>query len=144
MIEPLRLSIDLACSADHAFDVWTRRFGTWWPAGHSVSGTPEAVVLEPRLGGRIFERTREGQEHDWGEITHWEPPRRIEYRWHLRRDRAQATIVEIRFFAISNTASRVDIEHSGWEALGDEASAWRNANAAGWNGLLPHFLAACR
>jgi hypothetical protein len=38
----------------------------------------------------------------------------------------------------------VEIEHSGWEALGDEADAWRDQNRAGWDALLPHFAAAVR
>ena len=67
MIEPLRVSIDVDCGAEHAFDTWTTRFGTWWPRGHTVSGDPAAtVVLEPRVRGRIYERTPEGVEIDWG------------------------------------------------------------------------------
>jgi hypothetical protein len=70
------------------------RIGTWWPADHTVTGDDDlAVVLEPRRGGRIFERTRDGVEHDWGEVTIWEPPTRLGYTWHLRRDRADATDV---------------------------------------------------
>jgi hypothetical protein len=53
MIEPLRLSVEIQCSAAHAFEVWTSRLSTWWPKGHSASGDPDMVVtLEPRMGGR--------------------------------------------------------------------------------------------
>ncbi len=70
MIEPIRLS----------FEVWTDRIDQWWPADHTASGEPDTtVILEPRPGGRIFERTTSGVEHDWGEVTIWEPPARLGY-----------------------------------------------------------------
>ncbi len=37
MTAPLKLSFDVACSVEHAFDVRTNRIDTWWPSGHSVS-----------------------------------------------------------------------------------------------------------
>lgn len=145
MIEPLRVELELACSPEHAFRTWTERFGTWWPPGHSVSGDPAAVVLEPRLGGRIYERTHDGQEVEWGEITLWDAPRRLAYLWHIRRDRADATDVEVAFLpdGTSGDRTRVEITHTGWERLGAEAQTWRDANAGGWSGLLPHFTQAC-
>ena len=86
--DPLRLSFDIGCPTDHAFDVWTTRLSSWWPKGHSASGDPDTVVtLEPRLGGRIFERTPDGTEIDWGGITAWNPPHRLGYLWHIGRDR---------------------------------------------------------
>ncbi|MGI8984915.1 MAG: DUF6855 family protein [Acidimicrobiales bacterium] len=43
MIEPLRVSVEVACEPEHAFGTWTARFGTWWPRGHTVSaGSVEA------------------------------------------------------------------------------------------------------
>lgn len=88
VIEPLHLSVEIQCSAAHAFDVWTSRLSMWWPKGHSASGDPETVVtLEPRLGGRIFERTPDG-------------------------------------------TTRLDIVHAGWDRLGREGEAWRNADTA--------------
>lgn len=143
MIEPLQLSFDVACPPEVAFDVWTRRFGMWWPRSHSVTGESALeVVLEPRPGGRIFERTAAGVEHDWGEVTIWEPPHRFGYLWHLRRDRADATDVEIRFIAGLDGTTRVDIVHRGWERLGTEGQAWRDRNRGGWETLLPHYRAA--
>jgi uncharacterized protein YndB with AHSA1/START domain len=143
MIEPLRFEFDVACSQEHAFDTWTARIGTWWPTSHSVTVDPELeVVLEGRVGGRIFERTPSGVEHDWGEITAWEPPRRFSYLWHLRRDRADATDVEIRFVASSPMSTRVEILHTGWERLGAGGQAWRDRNRGGWESLLPSYRQA--
>lgn len=145
MIEPLNLAFDVACSAEHAFATWTARIGSWWPADHTVSGERGLdVVLEPVIGGRIYERTRSGEEHEWGEVTVWEPPARLGYLWHLRRDRAEATEVEIRFVAVAAAATRVEIEHRGWERLGDGAEDWRDRNRGGWQTLLPHFIEATR
>ena len=137
------MSVEVACAAEHAFTTWTARFGLWWPRAHTVSADPAAeVILEPAVGGRIFERTPDGREIDWGEVTGWEPPRRLAYLWHIRRDRSDATDVEISFVPLAGDRSRIDIVHSGWERLGAEAEPWRDANAGGWRGLLPHFIGA--
>jgi hypothetical protein len=140
--EPLRMTFTVDCPAVHAFTVWTARISAWWPADHTVSGDAGLdVVLEPIVGGRIFERTQSGVEHDWGEVTVWEPPRRLGYLWHLRRDRADATEVEITFTE-RDGATVVAIEHRGWDRLGALGPDWREANKGGWSTLLPHYIAA--
>ena len=142
-VEPLRLSFEIACPSDHAFAVWTTRMGSWWPKGHSTSGDPRtAVMLEPRLGGRIYERTSDGRRIEWGEITRWDPPRSLAYRWHIGRERAQATLVELSFVDKGDGTTRLDVVHSGWEQLGADAVAYRDANTNGWQTLLPSFVAA--
>jgi uncharacterized protein YndB with AHSA1/START domain len=143
MKAPLKMSFDVACSADHAFRVWTSEIDTWWPPDHTVSGQVDLkIVLESGVGGRIYERTSEGVEHDWGEVTVWNPPRQLVYLWYLRQDRADATEVEIHFVAQSATATRIEIEHRGWERLGAASEERRAQNRGGWQSLLPHFRAA--
>ena len=142
MNAPLKISFDVACSVEHAFAVWTSGIGSWWPADHTVSGGPDLVVLQSGVGGRIYERTADGIEHDWGEVTVWEPPRQLAYVWHLRRDRSDATEVEIRFRPHGDGATRVEIEHRGWERLGSAGEQWRAQNQAGWETLLPHYQTA--
>ena len=143
MSEPLKLSFDVACSPEHAFRVWTSRISTWWPSDHTVSGQSDLeIVLESGVGGRIYERTAEGVEHDWGEVTIWEPPSRLAYEWYLNQGRADATEVEIRFLTQGIAATRVEIEHRGWERLGTTGEERRAQNRAGWETLLPHFRAA--
>ena len=143
MIEPLRFAFDVACPVEHAFDVWTARTSSWWPRSHTVSQEKGLeVVFEARSGGRIFERTRSGREFEWGEITAWEPPRRLRYIWWIATDLASATEVEITF-SPRGDRTRIAIEHRGWEKLGDGGPGWRDTNRGGWDGTLPHYMAAC-
>jgi uncharacterized protein YndB with AHSA1/START domain len=143
MNQPLSLSFDVACSPERAFAAWTTGISSWWPRDHTVTGRADlAVVLQGRVGGRIYERTPDGVEHDWGEVTVWDPPRKLIYLWHIGQDRANATEVEIHFVAQGDAATRVEIEHRGWERLGAAGEERRAQNRGGWEGLLPHFLAA--
>jgi uncharacterized protein YndB with AHSA1/START domain len=143
MSEPFRLSFEVACAPEHAFRVWTTRISSWWPRDHTVSGQADAeVVLQGRVGGRIYERTPDGAEHEWGEVARWEPPTRLGYVWHIGQDRANATDVEIRFSPQDNACTRVDIEHGGWQRLGSVAEERRAQNRRGWDALVPEFVAA--
>lgn len=144
MIEPLKIAFEVECSPNHAFETWTRKATAWWPPEHTVSHERGArIVFEPRSGGRIFERTASGQEIEWGEVVEWDPPRRLRYLWHIATDPANATEVSIAFHRAPN-GTRIEIEHGGWDRLGEIGQAWRNANQAGWDGVLPSFAQASR
>lgn len=137
------MSFRVACSIEHAFEIWTARTSLWWPADHTVSGEDDLdVVIEPQVGGRIFERSTSGREEEWGEVLEWEPPRRFVYLWHLRADRADATEVEI-VFTPDGGETEVRIDHRGWERLGARGDAWRARNRSGWDTLLPWYVDMC-
>jgi len=140
--DPLRISFDVACAAEHAFTIWTARISAWWPRDHTISGQAEQIVLQDRVGGRIYERAADGTEHEWGEVTVWQPPERLGYLWYLGREPADATDVEIRFTARGAAQTRIEITHRGWERLGQAAGPWRDRNQAAWQTLLPHYLTA--
>ena len=143
MIEPFRLAFDLRAPQHHAFDVYTRDIDRWWPASHTQTGRSDLrIVMEGRPGGRIFERTPEGDEFDWGRVQVWEPPGRLVYSWHLRRDPAEWTEVEIVFRPVGAEATHVEIEHRGWERLGAVGQKERDMHGSGWGTLLPHYQEA--
>jgi uncharacterized protein YndB with AHSA1/START domain len=145
VIEPLRIAFDVGCPPEQTFELWTARTSVWWPTTHTVSAQPGVeVIIEPGVGGRIYERTPQGDEHDWGQVTTWEPPDRISYLWHLRQNRADATEVEITFAATDGEGdgTTVSIVHHGWDQLGTRGQERRDSNQRGWAGLLPHFKAA--
>jgi activator of Hsp90 ATPase-like protein len=143
MTDSLHITFDVACSREHAFAVWTSGIDAWWPRDHTVTADPGlVVVLQGRVGGRIYERTPDGAEHDWGEVTAWDPPTLLGYRWHLGQEPDDATDVEVRFVAEGEAATRIEIEHRGWHRLGARAEVLRNRNRLGWDAFLAHYVPA--
>jgi uncharacterized protein YndB with AHSA1/START domain len=138
---PLRISFDVSCKPDRAFELWTSKIDTWWPPDHTVSGENATIIMEAGVGGRILERTADGVEHEWGKVQQWEPPTRLSYTWYLGRSPSEATDVTVVFIELGES-TMVEIEHRGWERLGMEAAHWRDRNRIGWESLLPHFAAA--
>ena len=68
-MDPIVVEFDLEASPAHAFEVWTSRPSMWWPRSHTITQDPDlTVVFEPFPGGRIYERGRDGSEHEWGEM----------------------------------------------------------------------------
>jgi hypothetical protein len=142
-IEPIEIAFTVPCSPEHAFDVWTARTSMWWPTSHSVTGDPDlTVTIEPRVGGRLLERTPAGEEHVWGEVLAWDPPASFTYRWHLNQEVADATEVTIGFQG-TEVGTEVRIVHGGWERLGDRGPGLQERNRHGWDGVLPGYRAAC-
>jgi hypothetical protein len=98
------------------------------------------VTFESRPGGRIYERTPDGAEHDWGEVLAWEPRAASPTSGTWAPTDSRATEVDISFSGDAAGTS-VTITHRGWERLG-AAAAWRQRNLGGWSGLLPHYRQA--
>jgi uncharacterized protein YndB with AHSA1/START domain len=138
----IRKTVTVNAPVDKAFRVFTDEIATWWPLeGHSVSDTEaETVVIEGRVGGRMFERSTAGEEIVWGTVQAWEPPNRFATTWHPGRDEETAQEVEVRFVA-EGERTRVELEHRGWERLGDEAITKARMYDQGWEAVLEKHYA---
>ena len=141
MQEPLLVEFEVRCAPAHAFEMWTRRCATWWPPRHTVSGDPAAIVFEPGAGGRIFERSEDGQEHDWGSVIDWEPPSRLRYRWRIFFEPSEATEVELTF-SPDGERTIVRLGQSGWERLGETGASRRARTGRAWETLTADFASA--
>jgi uncharacterized protein YndB with AHSA1/START domain len=138
----VRRSVTVNRSVEDAFRLFTEGMSTWWPfETHSIGkdgADPEEAVLEGREGGRLYERMADGHTSHWGTVLVWEPPTRLVLSWELRPDRPP-TEVEVRFSAAGD-ATRVDLEHRGWERLGDQAEEAKASYDSGWEFVLGHFV----
>ena len=144
MIEPLRMSFEVDTPTDHAFETWTARDRSL-VAGRPHPHGPIRPADRARGSGRwadLRADTATDEEWDWGRVTAWEPPARLVYLWHLERDRPRRPRSRSSSCRSRRDATRVEIEHRGWEALGSDGQAWRDANMGGWATLLPHYQAA--
>jgi uncharacterized protein YndB with AHSA1/START domain len=113
--------------------------GEWWPLDLASYGGDRAseIFLEPRIGGRFFERFIDGDELQVGTVTACQPPRLISFTW-ATSDWLGETVVDVRFNPQAD-GTRVDLSHHGFERIGpvgpDVAAKFRG----GWPGVLRAF-----
>ena len=142
---PVRKTLQVKASQTRAFEVFTAGFGRWWPASHSVSKSPQkAAIIEPKLGGRWYERGEDGSTCDWGSVLVWEPPSRLVLSWDItadwQYDPALKTEVEVRFVA-EGKGTRVELEHRRLDRFGARRDEMRRIfeTEGDWGRLLALF-----
>jgi hypothetical protein len=145
----MRREIVVEASQSRAFDVFTREHGRWWPLAthHIAEKAAETAIIEPRAGGRWFERAADGSECEWGRVLVWDPPGRLVLAWQIGSDWKYhadfSTEVEIRFVAVGPATTRIELEHRQLERFGEAAEQMRAAfdSEEGWMGILRAFAA---
>jgi uncharacterized protein YndB with AHSA1/START domain len=148
-VDPNRVNKTLVVAAPQAlaWRVFTEQIGTWWPLAHYKIGSAEAVdaVVEPRVGGRWYERGADGSDCSWGSVLVWEPPRRLVLTWDItadwKYDPALGTEIEVQFIADGEGRTRVELEHRKLDRYGERRDAMRRVfdTEGDWGRLLQMF-----
>jgi uncharacterized protein YndB with AHSA1/START domain len=143
--EAVRRSVTVDCSVEHAFETFTEQIGDWWPLGtHSIDhyetgGAAETVVFQGGAGGQVYERTKQGEELKWADVIAYEPPHRFVIAWSPSREQDRPkTEIEVTF-TDEGGKTRVDLEHRGWDGLGDEGAEARQSYSEGWPSVLAQY-----
>jgi len=130
-----------------AWRVFTEKMGTWWPLAHYKIGKANAVdaVIEPRIGGRWYERGDDGSTCDWGRVLSWEPHSRLVLSWDIsadwQPDPALKTEIEVRFIPEGKDGTRVELEHRHLDRYGARRDEMRRIfdTEGDWGRLLEMF-----
>ena len=119
------------------FELFINRMGEWWPLEtHSIGGEDAVDArVEGEVGGRVYEVTRDGVEHEWARIEEWEPGRRVAMEWYPGLPTAQATHLEVTFRQTAE-GTEMTLVHDGWEARGMDADRMRQSYDTGWDIVL--------
>lgn len=141
MLDPIIKTIEVPCNQAHAFDTFVESVGNWWPLDkNSVSamngGVAKKVTIEPKKGGRVFEIGHDDTEHHWGSVTDYNPHDSITIDWHIGLPAENASEVSVKFTAIDDERTQVELSHSRWEAFGEKANDMRAGYDQGWVGVF--------
>ena len=142
-LAPVRKTVTVPLDPSRAFELFTARFGEWWPlATHSVWLEDAALVRFPcEAGGVITETMRDGSTCAWGTVTSWDPPAAVCFTWHPGQQESWAGDIEVHFTPDGAGRTVVTLTHSGWERRADGARA-RLGYDSGWEPVLAAFGAA--
>jgi uncharacterized protein YndB with AHSA1/START domain len=131
---------------ERAFRVFTEGINRWWPRAHHIGKAElKEAVLEPRAGGRWYERGVDGSECLWGKVLIYEPPRRLVLAWQINAqwqyDETFLTEVEVLFTSEGPKRTRVELEHRNLERFGAMQEQIRKSfeSGGGWSDILAEF-----
>ena len=80
----VRQQVVVEAPIERAFRVFTEKFDSFKPPEHNMLAVPIAkTVIEPRVGGRVYDRGVDDSEFQWARVLAWEPPSRIVISWDL-------------------------------------------------------------
>ena len=140
-VPPIVKTVTVQAAPARAFALFAADFGRWWPLARVHTGPdPIDCAIEPRVGGRVFERAADGRETPWGTVLAYDPPYRLAFSWIVQLSAEQEQLVDIRFTA-GDRGTRVELTHSGWEKLGEAAAALRERYDRGWATLIERCYA---
>jgi len=143
-------SITVNAGRERAFAVFTENFFTWWPKSHHIGKADMAdAVIEPKVGGRWYERGADGVECEWGVVLAYDPPARVVLSWHLQGDwgydpdPARASEVEVQFIKETDDRTRVVLTHRHIErhTMPEKVAAGVDS-PDGWGGILADYAEA--
>jgi uncharacterized protein YndB with AHSA1/START domain len=140
-------TVTVNASQERAFTVFTEKFFTWWPKAHHIGDADLAdAIIEPKVGGRWFERGVDGAECDWGVVLAYDPPARVVLSWHLQGDweynpdPAKASEVEVAFIKETDSRTRVELHHRHIERHDMPEKVVAGIDSpGGWGGILAGY-----
>jgi uncharacterized protein YndB with AHSA1/START domain len=145
--DPITRGVTVQAPAELAFRLFTEYMGSWWPLEtHSIAvdqgleQQADTLRVEARQDGRVEEVLDDGSTRDWGKVAAWEPPHRVVFLWKPNDLPTPPTEVEVRFTA-EGDRTHVDLEHRGWERLGEHAETIHPlySSQGGWTMVLGLF-----
>jgi activator of Hsp90 ATPase-like protein len=135
---PITHDYALPCAAGEAFETYVGRIADWWDPRYTANAdTLEAVTIEPRVGGRVYATHSDIGRDDWGEVTVWEPGRRLAHTFTLAQDVEHPSEVAVEFVPKQGDGCTVRFAHGGWT----EANAAVRAKFSDWPVMLDRFAA---
>ncbi|HEX5227205.1 MAG TPA: SRPBCC domain-containing protein [Bryobacteraceae bacterium] len=99
--DPVEQSVHVDCSPEEAFQLFTDRFGEWYPD-----------AKEQRI--------------DPGDILVWDPPHRVKFEWHPQELGGGHQTVDVHFVETPD-GTQVTLTHEGWQQAAVPACAARFA-----------------
>jgi len=151
-LPPITGTVTVALPIEEAFALFTGSFDRWWPRAFHIGGADvDAIVLEPFVGGRWYERGVDGSECEWGRVRQWDAPQRVVFTWQINGafqfdpDPRHASEIDVRFRADGPEETTVDVEHRGFERLvGGQAVHDTINGGGGWALLLDAYAKSTR
>jgi DNA-binding transcriptional ArsR family regulator/uncharacterized protein YndB with AHSA1/START domain len=126
--------VTINAPAERVFEALTNDISPWWGAPYLITEAPQSIILEPKVGGRMYEESGVGEGALWAMVTAIKKNEHLELTGPIGMSGALHSIATINLEPKNEgEATLVKFSHQAIGQLGEETQANYNA---GWQDLL--------
>jgi DNA-binding transcriptional ArsR family regulator/uncharacterized protein YndB with AHSA1/START domain len=126
--------VTINAPAERVFEALTNDISPWWGAPYLITEAPQSIILEPKVGGRMYEESGAGEGALWAMVTAIKKNEHLELTGPIGMSGALHSIATINLEPKNEgEATLVKFSHQAIGQLGEETQANYNA---GWQDLL--------
>lgn len=114
------------------FDALTNQVSAWWGAPYLITDAPQAIIFEPKVGGRLYESSVNGEGALWATVTAIKANEWLELTGPIGMSGAVHSVVSF-ILEPGDKATRLKLSHRAIGELSEETQA---NYGAGWQDLL--------
>ena len=151
--ELLTLAQAVDVPPEHAFRVFVDEIDRWWPRDYTWAQDNLAeIAIEPKMGGRAYERDKSGGERVWGKVLSFDRPHHVVIAWQISPERtpedseATSSRLDVRFSPLEGGRTNVLLVHRDFFRHPGDWEKYRNQMAAktGWPMIISAFAKAAK
>jgi len=128
-----RLNLEIAKPHAAVWKAFTTDIHSWWPKDFYVTETPQRIVFEVKLGGRLYEDSGKGNGLVWYHVIALDAPNSITMSGFIAPPFGgpATSLLNVSFSAKAKSATSMEVSDSTFGCLGDT-----KATADGWRLLF--------
>ena len=136
----VRLEIPIAASRKRVWTALTKETSRWWPKHFYTQPDPKGFVIEPHVGGRVYEDWGDGAGGLWGVVIQWRPSEVMQWACdHFPQCGNTGRCIITVELREDGAGTIVHLHDSGYGRMSDTYTA---ETASGWTELVGTHLKA--
>lgn len=126
--------ISINASTERVFEALTDDVSAWWGAPYLLTASPQAIILESQVGGRLYEQSSSGDGALWATVTAIKKNEHLVLTGPIGMSGALHSVVTFNLEPKNEgEATLLKLSHQAIGQLGDDTQSNYNA---GWQDLL--------
>jgi uncharacterized protein YndB with AHSA1/START domain len=134
----IELEVTIAAPAEQVFEALTRSVSAWWGPPYLHEDATD-IVLEPKVGGRLYEVWGEDEGILWAIVTRLRRPKELRLVGSMGMLEPTHGVVTFQITPRDEATTIVELTHEAFGRVGEQARA---SYSAGWKDLLDIRLRA--
>lgn len=130
--EEIVIDTHFALPKQRVWELFVEHISEWWTPDNLVNHSAKAMVLEPFVGGRLYEDWGDGGGILWATVSMLDKPSRIEFTGCIAMAGAVLSVVDFRL-TDEGGGTLLKMSH---RAIGEMTVADRDEFVEGWNGVI--------